>query len=458
MPNHRANYLFYDIETTGLNPCFDQVVQFAAIRTDLELNEIERHEFFVKTNIDTVPSPQALITHQVDNDAQSDAITEWQAMEKIHRLLNQPGTISLGYNTLGFDDEFLRFSFYRNLLPCYTHQYANGCSRMDLYPITVLYALYAPDSLTWPHIDERISLKLEHLNEANQLASGQAHNAMVDVEATVALCAKLKARDNLWRFACGYFNKPSDLTRMQGLNFAIAVSGKIGYAQQFQAPVLHLGQHQHYKNQSLWLRLDQEALCDLKPDDIADKTFVLRKRAAEPPIILPPKERYLAKIDSARTATYQNALAHLEANPKLLQAISDYHQHYKYPVETHVDCDAALYQLPFMSNNDQAIARQIHLAAPSEWLDLAKRFAEPTYLEITERLLGRHFPENLTKQAHQRFNEYLVCIEKNQARKDHRGQSSLTRQAATQACQELIKQELSTRQSQLVRQLLEKLK
>jgi exodeoxyribonuclease-1 len=33
-------FLFYDIETTGLNKSFDQVLQFAAIRTDLKLQEI----------------------------------------------------------------------------------------------------------------------------------------------------------------------------------------------------------------------------------------------------------------------------------------------------------------------------------------------------------------------------------------------------------------------------------
>ena len=43
-------YLFYDIESTGLNPCFDQILQFAAIRTDQALNEIDRHEIRIKLN------------------------------------------------------------------------------------------------------------------------------------------------------------------------------------------------------------------------------------------------------------------------------------------------------------------------------------------------------------------------------------------------------------------------
>ena len=55
------SYLFYDIETSGLNKCFDQVLQFAAIHTDLELNELERHEILVKLNPDTIPAPQAML-------------------------------------------------------------------------------------------------------------------------------------------------------------------------------------------------------------------------------------------------------------------------------------------------------------------------------------------------------------------------------------------------------------
>ena len=58
-------YLFYDLETTGLNKCFDQVLQFAAIRTDKELNELEQHEIKIKLNADVIPSPQALLTNNI---------------------------------------------------------------------------------------------------------------------------------------------------------------------------------------------------------------------------------------------------------------------------------------------------------------------------------------------------------------------------------------------------------
>src|SRR3990167_1275636 len=125
--------LFYDIETTGLNKCFDQVLQFAAIRTDLELNELAHHDIRIKLNADVIPSPYAMITHHIGLDAMQQGQNEYEAIQEIHTLLNTPGTLSLGYNTLGFDDEFLRFSFYRNLLPPYTHQFSNQCRRMDIY-------------------------------------------------------------------------------------------------------------------------------------------------------------------------------------------------------------------------------------------------------------------------------------------------------------------------------------
>ena len=54
-------YLFYDIETTGLNRAFDQILQFASIRTDLTLNELERHHIRVRLRDDVVPSPQSLL-------------------------------------------------------------------------------------------------------------------------------------------------------------------------------------------------------------------------------------------------------------------------------------------------------------------------------------------------------------------------------------------------------------
>ena len=138
-----ANYYFYDLETSGLNKAFDQVLQFAGKRMDLDLDhEIESHFFEANLTKDIIPSPKAILTHGIGIEHNQSMLDEITVAGLIHRQLNQANTISLGYNTLGFDDEFLRFTFYRNLLSPYTHQYANGCRRMDVFPMAIFYYLY----------------------------------------------------------------------------------------------------------------------------------------------------------------------------------------------------------------------------------------------------------------------------------------------------------------------------
>ena len=75
-------FLFYDIETTGLNKSFDQVLQFAAIRTDCNLKELERHEFLIRLNPDVIPSPMAMITHHLSLKEINQGLNEFAAIQK----------------------------------------------------------------------------------------------------------------------------------------------------------------------------------------------------------------------------------------------------------------------------------------------------------------------------------------------------------------------------------------
>ncbi|MFN2436937.1 MAG: exodeoxyribonuclease I, partial [Desulfotignum sp.] len=138
------------------------MLTFAGIRTDSRLREIDRTSLTLRLRNDVIPSPEAVITHCLTPDDLSGGLCEYQAAQKLHELFNTPGTISLGYNSLGFDDEFLRFLFYRNLLDPYTHQYANGCSRGDILPVTALFHRFCdPPVIQWPRLeDKKSTLKL----------------------------------------------------------------------------------------------------------------------------------------------------------------------------------------------------------------------------------------------------------------------------------------------------------
>ncbi len=461
MANFKQSYLFYDIETTGLNPCFDQVLQFAAIRTDLELRELERYEIQVKLNPDVIPAPAAIITHRIGITKSLTGVSEIDAMQQIHRLLNTTGTISMGYNTLGFDDEFLRFSFYRNLLSPYSHQFANGCSRMDLYPMTVMFYLYKPDVCQWPQINNQTSLKLELLSEVNQLAFGQAHTAMVDVEATLALARIFIQHRSMWDYLTGYFDKETDLSRMQqlgcGINIenklfpeGLLIDGKFGINNNYLAPVLKLGMHAHYKNQTLWLRLDQEKLTETNATNIAENTFVIRKKIGERELILPMKERFLTKFDAAREKISQTNKAWLLANPQLLTSISEYHRHYTYPQIDNIDADAALYTIGFPSREEENLFQKFHQSNVEKKLLIIRQMTNPIRKQQAMRIMYRHYPAALSALENETYKEYLnannFC--------DYRGQKKLSKHQAIAEISALqISKNLDSEQLLLIQEL-----
>ena len=420
-------YLFYDLETTGLNPAFDQILQFAAIRTDTTFHEQERHEIRVRLRPDVIPSPGALLVTGVSALRAMEGKSEYEAICQIHALVNQPGTINLGYNSLSFDDQFLRFAFYRNLLPAYTHQWLDGCKRFDLFPITVLYWLQESQLLVWPQRDERTTLRLEFLNQANGLSDGQAHDALVDVAATVELARRLSKDRAFWQACLAHFNKDAHAHQVQSLPlflnrpYALLVEGKFGYDHACQVPVLYLGKTTTQAKRTLWLRLDNEKLSQAAPNNLAETTRVVNKKPGEPAFIVDPKQH---KLTSERQELARANLKWLQQNPDVLTAIEAYHLSFQYPEVPSVDADAALYGNGFPSPEEEALCREFHQAPLPQKVHLVSQFADPILRELALRLLCRNF--NLIY----RFPEYTTYRQKLQNEEtpllDYRGRARLT--------------------------------
>jgi len=399
-------FLFYDVETSGLNPAFDQVLTFASIRTDLELNEIERQTITISLRNDIVPSPTAFLVHGLTYDELAHGISEYTAALKIHSIFNTPGTISLGYNSLGFDDDFLRFMFYRNLLDPYTHQYANGCSRMDILPITVLFRIFSQDSLIWPQIDGKPSLKLDLISRENQfLTSGKAHEALNDVEALIELTHKLSRQTDIWKYCLDFFNKTRDEVRINHIDkkleiennrfrVCIMVSASFGAKANYMVPVVHLGPSVTYKNQSLWLRLDSDDILGMDAGlDIKD-TFVIRKRPADGLIVLPALERFWNKLP---VESQEKAHKNMEKirHQRFLEFIQ-YHSHYKYPFIPDMDPDAALYQDGFFSFQEKKEINVVHLClkdlpGADFNCEILGKLSSARVKTLADRILARNF-------------------------------------------------------------------
>ena len=145
----QAGFLWFDFETFGANARSDRPCQFAAIRTDEQLNIVgEPIEMFCQPILDYVPHPMAVeITGISPLEAQSKGLSEYEFAKTLHQLLALPQTCMVGYNSIRFDDEVIRHLFYRNLLDPYEREYKNGNSRWDLLDVMRLAYALRPDGL-----------------------------------------------------------------------------------------------------------------------------------------------------------------------------------------------------------------------------------------------------------------------------------------------------------------------
>ena len=153
-PSHTFphTFLWHDYETFGINPRVDRPSQFAAIRTDADLNVIgEPIMLYCQPAPDYLPDPvSCLITGITPQTCLERGIPEHEFAAQIETALSQPGTIGVGYNTIRFDDEFTRFMLWRNLRDPYAREWQNNCGRWDLMDVVrTAYAL-RPDGINWP--------------------------------------------------------------------------------------------------------------------------------------------------------------------------------------------------------------------------------------------------------------------------------------------------------------------
>ncbi len=414
-------FLFYDIETSGLNPAFDQILTFAAIRTDSRLREMDRTSIVISLRSDVVPSPGAFVTHRLTPEDLKDGLCEYQGVARVHRLLNVPDTISIGYNSLGFDDEFLRFAFYRNLLDPYTHQYANGCSRMDLLPVAALYRIFKPDGIDWPAIDDKPSMRLELISEKNNLVqSGRAHDAMTDVEATLALARRLSDQKPMWNYCLDFFDKKNDQARVEAVDevfqsifgrhrLCIMVSVSFGSDVMYMAPVLSLGHSTPYANQSLWLRLDREPVLPFEPDS-DDRPFVIRKRYGESRIVLPPLDRFWRRLTPSQQQACEKNLAMVKENQDEFQKLVVHHRAFEYPFVPDLDLDAALYQDGFFTGAEKKEMAQFHRAVGKEKMAVCETLVSPRVKGLAQRIMVRNFLEQASPGVRARHDRYMEKV------------------------------------------------
>lgn len=191
-------FAFYDFETTGTSPAFDQPLQFAAILTDNDFNELERVNLRCRLAPHILPSPMAMAITGISPIQMVDpTLPSWfefavQLRELIERWA--PATWT-GYNSIAFDEEIFRQTFYQNLQPNLYETQFHGNDRLDIMKVVYAAWVKSPRSLNWPTGNNgQIVFKLDQLAPHNGFTQHDAHDALGDVEATIHIARLLRDR------------------------------------------------------------------------------------------------------------------------------------------------------------------------------------------------------------------------------------------------------------------------
>lgn len=200
-------FLWYDLETFGLNPRYDRIAQAAAIRTDMDLNIIgEPILIYSRLSPDYLPAPgSCLVTGLTPQEVNSKGIPECEMIERMRNEMMVPDTITVGYNSIKFDDECIRSTLYRNLYDPYEREYMNHCSRWDIINLVRATRDLRPDGINFSTLNPEtgtVSFRLTDLTAENNIDQEGAHDALVDVYATINIARLIKEKQpSLWKYA-----------------------------------------------------------------------------------------------------------------------------------------------------------------------------------------------------------------------------------------------------------------
>ncbi len=425
----QSTLYWHDYETFGIDPATDRPAQFAGVRTDLDLNVLgDPLIAYCKPADDYLPSPEAcLITGITPAYADEHGVNEAAFIDRIHRELSLGGTCGVGYNNIRFDDEFTRFTLYRNFFDPYAREWKNGNSRWDLLNVVRITRALRPNGIVWPSADDGVvSNKLEHITAVNGLAHESAHDALSDVHATIAV-AKL-IRQHQPRLYDYLFNNrgkqaAAGLLNLRERNMLVHTSGMYPNETLNTSLVVPLAKHPTNTNGVIVfdLRHDPEPLIALDEAGILQRVFTA---AADLPADIervPLKTVHINKcpvmashkvldrasaerigIDVDRCQQYRKRI--LGAIDTIVEKVTGVFSQQQFePVH---DPDQTLYSGGFFSGDDRRKMDALRDKTPGQLAAIKAVFDDARIPEMLFRYRARNFPGSLNTDERARWEDF----------------------------------------------------
>ena len=421
-------FYWYDYETFGTDPRRDRISQFAGIRTDEALNIISKPlNIYCKAADDMLPQPDAcLITGITPQKTIADGLIEAEFITAIDQEFSTANTCVVGFNNIRFDDEFTRYTLYRNFFDAYAREWQNGNSRWDIIDLVRVTRALRPEGIEWPVDDEgKPSNRLELITQANGISHEAAHDAMSDVYATIAVARLIKEKQpKLYDYILNnkQKHKVAQLLNTIKPQPVLHTSGMYSSEICNTAMIYPLAQHPVNKNGVIVydLRYDPQALIDMDASAIRENIYTPRDELPENVERIPLKTVHINKcpvvvplntLDDASAERihidrqqHQQHLEKLQQASGLAKRVQDVFRENSF--EPISDPDQSLYSGGFFSNEDRQRMEQIRHTPASELAQLQMNFDDERIPELLFRYRARNFPTSLSAEEQQQWQNY----------------------------------------------------
>ncbi len=422
-----SSIFWYDLETTGINTRADRIMQVAGIRTNEQLEQIgEPLNLYCKLSEDILPHPQASLVTGIEYETlQQQGLPEAEFIRLLHQELIVPQTCSAGFNSIRFDDEFTRNALYRNFYDPYAREWQGGNSRWDLLDALRCAWALRPEGIVWPVNDEgKNSFRLELLTAANGIEHGQAHDALADVRATIAMAQLLrKAQPRLFEFLFGLRHKNSVQQQIRIGQPLLHVSGRIPTQRHCLSIALPLQEHPSNRNAIVVCDLlrDVQPLLELDVQQLQQRLYTSSQQLAEQglaavplkllhinrcPVVAPlsvlrDEDKRRLEIDDQ---VWQQRLSLLQQNLPLIQEKLQQLYGLQHEFEPNHDPEQQLYN-GFLSERDRGLCQQV-LTSDQQQLAQQWSFADQRLPELLFRYRARNYPTSLSTAEQSLWHEF----------------------------------------------------
>lgn len=437
-------------------------MQFAGQRTDLNLEPIGYpYNILIKLNDDTLPSPEALMVTGITPQAtQADGYTEAEFARMLITEVCQPGTIMVGFNNIRFDDEFVRAFLWRNFYDAYEWAWKESRSRWDLLDVVRMTRALRPEGIKWPIVDGKPTNRLELITKENGIDHFQAHDALSDVEALIAVTKLIREKQPRlyeYLFSMREKSKVKELVNLDNKEPFVYASGRYSSDYHKTTVAFPLTSGKNGNVVVYDLRHDPALFVDLSPEELRKKFYATwEERKAEDFIPLPVKELQYNRAPAVAplgVLQQEDGWIKLGLSPDIIEAHkaallraphfaenirSLYETRPEYKKAT--DPEAQLYD-GFLNDRDRLKVETIRNATERELADYHPEFADERLAPLLLHYKARNFPGSLSEDEAYAWEEWRS---KHIAQQLPQFMKSLQRLAATETSEEkqFILQEL----------------